>query len=63
MATSPKATVTLNADEIKIVKRALNKLDQSTGRFLTSAQKEENEKAIASCKDELAQIATLKAKL
>lgn len=63
MATQPKANVVLSPDEVKIVKRALNKLDQSTGRFLTTAQKEENEKAIASAKEELAAIATLKARL
>lgn len=56
-------TVQFNADEIALLKRALNKLDQSTGRFLTTSQKEENVKAIASCKEELAQIAALKAKL
>lgn len=58
-----KAPVSFNEAELKIIKRAINKLDQSTSRFLTSAQKEENEKAVASCKEELAAIATLKAKL
>lgn len=58
-----KAPVTFNEEETKILKRALNKLDQSSSRFLTSAQKEENDKAIASCKEELAAIAQLKTKL
>lgn len=62
MAAQPKNTV-FSGDEIVILKRALNKLDQSTGRFLTTSQKEENQKAVASCKEELAAIAALKAKL
>lgn len=62
MAT-PAKSVVLNEQEVKLVKRALNKLDASTSRFLTVSQKEENEKAIASTKEELAQIATLKARL
>lgn len=62
MATAPKA-VTFNEAEIKLMKRAIAKLDQSTSRFLTSAQKEENEKSIAACKEDLAAIATLKLKL
>jgi len=50
-------------DEKKMLVQALNKLDQSVSRFLTSAQKEEDEKSIASCKEKLATIATLKLKL
>lgn len=62
MATAPK-TISFTEAENKLMKRAIAKLDQSTSRFLTSAQKEENEKAIASCKEDLAAIATLKLKL
>lgn len=62
MATKPQTTE-FTEDERKILRRALNKLDQSTSRFLTTAQKEENDKAIASTKEELAGIAALKAKL
>ena len=53
----------LTDEEIKLLKRALNKMDQSSSRVLTTAQKEENDKAIASAKEELAAIATLKTKL
>lgn len=63
MATKPQINVVLNEEEVKLVKRAISKLDQSTSRFLTTAQKEENEKAIASCKEDLAKIAALKARL
>lgn len=62
MAT-PKNSDEFTQDERQLLKRALNKMDQSTGRFLTTAQKEENIKAIAAAKEELAAIATLKLKL
>lgn len=63
MANEQKKQPTFTEDEIKLLKRALNKMDQSSSRFLTTAQKEENDKAIASAKEELAAIANLKAKL
>jgi len=64
MATEPKKiTIEVTQDQKNLLKRALNKMDQSSSRFLTTAQKEENEKAIASAKEELAAIAALKLSL
>lgn len=61
--TENKKTYEFTDEEAKMLKRALNKMDQSTSRFLTTAQKEENDKAILSAKEELGIIAALKLRL
>jgi len=66
MATEPKEkiiTYTFSYEERKLLVKALAKLDASTSRFLTTAQKEEDDKSVASAKETLAALASIKAKL
>jgi len=56
-------TYTFSNDERKLLIKALAKLDASTSRFLTTAQKEEDDKSVASAKETLAALANIKAKL
>lgn len=63
MATEPKKIHNFDEKTVKVLRRAIGKLEQSTGRFLTTAQKEENEKAVASAREDLALIAVIKTQL
>jgi len=65
VATEPKEktnSYSFNSDERKLLIKALAKLDASTSRFLTTAQKEEDDKSVASAKETLAALASIKAK-
>lgn len=63
MATPPKTETLFTTSERKLLIKALSKLDASTSRFLTTAQKEEDEKSVVSAKETLAEIAQLRMKL
>lgn len=64
MSTDKKSTTTtFTNEERKLLIKAISKLDASTSRFLTTAQKDEDDKSVASAKETLAALAALKVKI